>query len=176
MTRACALEINKLEKKRAAVFLSCSPLPSSSTQSLQSCCIATTKWGKIFLTSRLFIWCYCGVNILTIRRFYGFIPPHLRPVVEAEEDGGDFKLPNSTNFRLRWIQGVRRTYFQNKDWHEAFSFTKSSLIKASCRPESSKRLAAGFFAQSGSMFTSQYTQRVAANRVSALSQFSSLLR
>ena len=56
------------------------------------------------------------MNILTIRRFYGFISPHLRPVVEAGEDGGEFELPNTTNFRLRWIQGVRRTaYFQNKD-------------------------------------------------------------
>ena len=60
------------------------------------------------------------MNIFTIRRFYGFISPHLQPVLEAEEDGGEFKLPNTTNFRLRWIQGVGRTYFQNKDWQEAF--------------------------------------------------------
>ena len=55
-------------------------------------------------------WRYCGVNILTIRRFYGFLRS-LRPVVEAVEDGGEFELSNTTNFRLRWIQGVRRTYF-----------------------------------------------------------------
>ena len=157
-------------------FSSCSPLPSSSAQSVQSCGIATTKRCKSFLTSRLFIWRYCGVNILTIRRFYGFISPHLRPVVEAGEDGGEFELPNSTNFRLRWIQGVRRTYFQNKDRQEAFSFTKSSLIKGHFG-----QLQAGIFetACGGllcSMFTSQYTQRGAANWVSALSQFPSLLR
>ena len=70
MTRACALETNKLEKKAGRCFSSCSPLPSSSTQSVQSCGIATTKRCKIFLTSRLFIWRYCGVNILTILRFY----------------------------------------------------------------------------------------------------------
>ena len=90
MTRACALETNKLEKKAGRCFSSCSPLPSSSTQSVQSCGIATTKRCKIFLTSRLFIWRYCGVNILTIRRLYGFICPRLRPVVEAGEDGGEF--------------------------------------------------------------------------------------
>ena len=147
MTRACALETNKLEKKRAAVF-----------QVVRHC--RRVRHNPF--------------NPAVLRP--PNVSPRLRPVVEAEEDGGEFKLPNSTNFRLRWIQGVRRTFFQNKDWQEAFSFTKSSLIKASCRPESSKRIAAGFFVQSGSMFTSQYTQRVAANRVSALSQFSSLLR
>ena len=30
------------------------------------------------------------MNILTIRRFDGFISPRLRPVVEAGEDGGEF--------------------------------------------------------------------------------------
>ena len=73
MTRACAQETNKLGKKAGRCFSSCSPLPSSSTQSFQSCCIATAKWCKIFLTSRLFIWPYCGVNILTIRRFYSLL-------------------------------------------------------------------------------------------------------
>ena len=36
------------------------------------------------------------MNILTIRRFYGFISPLLRPVVEAGEDGGEYQLPNTT--------------------------------------------------------------------------------
>ena len=93
--------------ERAAVFQVVRHCRRVPTQSFQSCCVATAKWCKVFLTSRLFIWRYCGVNILTIRRFYGFISPHLRPVVEAEEDGGEFKLPNTTNFRLRWIQIIQ---------------------------------------------------------------------
>ena len=81
MTRTCALETNKLEKKQATVF-----------QVVRHCRRVRHnpfKWCKIFLTSRLFIWCYCGVNILTIRRFYG-ISPRLRTVVEAGEDGSEF--------------------------------------------------------------------------------------
>ena len=84
---------------------------------------------KIFITSRLFIWRYFGVNILTIGRFYGFVSPPLRPVVEAREDDGGLKLPNTTNFCLRRTQGVKRAYFENKDWQGAFSFKKSGLIK-----------------------------------------------
>ena len=154
-------------------FPSCSPLPSSSIQSFQSCCIATAKWCKIFLTSRLFIWRYCGVNILTIPRFYGFISPHLRPVVEA--GGGWRRIQVAQYYELSLALDTRS---QKNIFSLAGSLFlyKSSLIKASCRPESSKWLAAGFFVQSGSMFTSQYTQRADANRVSALSQFPSLLR
>ena len=127
MTCACTLETNcnKLDKKSAVLFFKLSVSAVSSTQSFLSSSVVTTKRCKIFLTFGVIF----GVNIITIRGFYDFISSHLQLVVEAGEDGGEFKLSNTMNVCFCKMQGVRRTYFRNKDWQTSFFFKKSSLVK-----------------------------------------------
>ena len=93
------------------------------------------------------------MNILTIRRFYGFISPHLRPVVEAV---GRMEA-NSSCLILRTLACVgykesEEHIFKTKTGRKPFPLQNHRSLKdilASCRQEFSKRLAAVC-----SMFTS----------------------
>ena len=133
MTHTCTLETNKLEKKWTTFF-----------QVVCHC-----RWVQhnhhikvIHLTWR---WCEY-LNDSSILRF---ISPRLRPVVEAGEDGGEFELSNTVNFRLRWwYKESEEHIFKTKTGRKPFPLQNHNSLQetlSSCRLESSKLLVASLF-------------------------------